>query len=494
MALLILLAVCLAVGGCGGGSDNSTSPLDDALGYFAKDAPLVAAVTTDPQDPQLQRLSTYTSGLVGAAIVERVTAITRLHFVEFERDVKPQLGAPLVVGLERPAGGMKGIGTAMVVAVRIKHPLQAKQVLLRQPNVRGEGKSSGARIYADDLDSRYFAVDGSVLVAAANRDTLERALAVKRGDNRMRQKDFAKALEHLPAGGLVRVAADPRELIAADRRLRPALGVKWLASMRRLGAVVSSTSSGLTLNFHLSTDGGRLSDADLPLGTSAGALPLIGMSGEIQAALADPGRLVRLGFGLWRAVAPASLNRFRKLEPRGVDLERQLPHHLAGNAALAYDPVTHTFAARAALTDAADVRAALGPLAPALPGLAAALGVNGVGYATPTQGESFYALAKPDGSTAVFGVVGKSLVLASDPPRAAALASARSHAAPHAVKGAAILTLDARQLATNYLAKRLHGAAALLGPLVTQPLRDLTGTLTNNRNGLDGRFTLTIVK
>src|SRR5204863_594843 len=120
---------------------------------------------------------------------------------------------------------------------------------------------------------------------------------------------------------------------------------------------------------------------------------------------------------------------------------------------------------RASLNQSADVRAALVQLAPALPDLAALLGIKGVGLATPEAGESFYALARPNGKTAIFGVVGDSLVAASEASRAAGLASEGTHKAPGDPKGAAVVTLDARNVLGKLLAKRLSGPAALFAPL-----------------------------
>jgi len=93
----------------------------------------------------------------------------------------------------------------------------------------------------------------------------------------------------------------------------------------------------------------------------------------------------------------------------------------------------------------------------------------------------------------VFGVVGNSLVAASDAPSAAALASARAHFAAGA-NGGAVLSLNARDLVTRLLARRLRGAAGLLAPLAASSFRDLTGSLQNDRSALRGHFKLTIVK
>ena len=492
--LFVLLALCVGVGGCGGHSDRSVTPLDDALGYFSKDAPFVAAITTDPGDPQVKQIKALAGRFPAADILgARLRALTRFRSSSWDRDVRPQLGAPLVVGLARPAAG-SALSAALIAAIHVKHPLRAKQTLLREPGFQGSSESSGVRIYEDTADQRYVAVDGDTVVAATKREFLEQALALKRSDNRMRAPGFMRDLRGLPSDGLVSVSADPRAMLGADARMRPALNVKWIASLRRLGAVVKASDSGLTLDFHAASDPRAIGNADLPLAPKARAIPLIGKRSELQVGVAEPNRLARLAFAVTAAIAPKRLSMLRALEPTGVDLERQIPHHLAKLLQLGLDPLSRQFALRADLNQSADVRNALGQLAPALPAAAALFGMPGLGVATPTPGESFYALAKPSGGTAVFGVVGNSLVAASEARRAADLASEPTHSAPAARPAAAVLTVNARDLAGRLLAKQLSGASALLAPLAVGSLRDLTAFLTNDRKGLDGHVKLTIVK
>jgi hypothetical protein len=494
-ALLVLLGVCVAAAGCGGHKSDQTSPLDDALGYFAKDAPFVAAVETDPEGDQIKQVTDLVGRFPGAAILGgRLAGLTHFGALDWSRDVRPQLGAPLVIGLARPAARRQALTAVLVVAMRVKQPLRAKQLLLRQPGFHGSSTSSGVHIYESPRAHRYAAVDGDVLVAATDRPMLEQALAVKRTDNRMRESGLRRDLAGLPSGGVVRISADPRALIGADPRLRATLSVNWINSLRRLGAVVKASDSGVTLDFHAATAKGSISDADLPLAPTNTRLPLIGRSGEVQIAVHEPSRLARFAFDVVRATAPQRVSRLRALERNGVDLERQVPHHLGRIAQLAVEPIRPSFAFRADLNDSNDVTAALSQLAPALPSLAQLFGVRGVGLATPETGESFYALAKPSGGTMVFGVLGNSLVAASQAPRAAGLASESAHDAPGGAKGAAVMTLDARSVAGKVLAKLVRGPAGLFAPLAVASLRDLTGALTISRGGLNGHFKLTIVK
>jgi hypothetical protein len=493
-ALLALLALCLPAAGCGGHHDQSSSALDDALGYFAKDAPFVAAVDTDPNGPQVKQLTDLVGRFPGAAILgTRLQNLARLR-VDWGRDIKPQLGSPLVVGLVRPAAGRQAIASALVLAMRVKQPLRVKQLLLRQPGFRGGSKSSGVRIYDDPQDHRYVAVDGDVVVAATDRAILEEALAMKRSDNRMRESGFNRDLATLPSDGLVRVSADPRTMLGADPRWRPALSVKWISSLRRMGAVLKAGDDGLALDFRAVTDARSITKADLPLAPGSGSTRLIGGRSELQIGLREPSRLARFAFAVAHAVASKHMAELKALEPKGIDLERQIPHHLAKAGVLAIDPVSRAFAFRADLNQAADVKAALGPLTPAVPAIAAAFGVKGVGIAMPPPGESFYALANPSGRTVVFGVIGDSLVVASDAGRAAGLASEATHSAPAGAKGAAVVTLNARDLVGRLLAKQLKGPAGLFAPLAVASLRDLTGFVAISRDALRGHFKLTIVK
>ena len=473
--LLALVALCAAFAGCGGHSDETVTPLDDAVGYFAKDAPFVAAIETHPDSDQVKQLQALVRRVPGAGIlVGRVHGLVRIPFLRWDRDIRPQIGAPLVVGLVRPAAG-SGLSTALVAAMRVKHPLRAKQTLLRQPGFRGASKSSGVRIYENSTDRRYVAVDGDTVVAATDRDILEQALAIKRTDNRMRETGFNRDLAGLPADDLLRVSADPRAFIGVDPRLRPALGVKWIASLRRLGAVAQATPDGMTLDFHAATDPSAITTADLPLAPKARPIPLLGKRGEIQVGLAEPDRLARFAFQVADAIAPKRMALLRALEPKGVELERQVPHHLADLLDLSIAPRTKNFGLRSGLIESGDVRSALTQLAPALPAAAALFGMPGLGVATPETGENFYALAKPNGRTVVFGIVGDKLVAASQARRAAALATQRTHLAPGNPKGAVVFTIPARDL-----------------PVA--PLGDVTGVLTNSRKGLNGHLEMKVVK
>src|SRR5258707_2378725 len=142
-ALLAVAALCVfGAAGCGGGDKKPVTPLDDALGYFAKDAPFVAAVETDPDGPQVkQAVSLVRRFRVGGLLAARLEQLTRFRFLRYARDIRPLLGAPLVIGLTKPAAG-SDLSVPLVVAISVDHPVDAKRLLLRQPGFLARGKSS----------------------------------------------------------------------------------------------------------------------------------------------------------------------------------------------------------------------------------------------------------------------------------------------------------------------------------------------------------------
>jgi hypothetical protein len=490
LAALALLAVCIAVVAIvltGGGRQRATSPLDDALGYFPRHAPLVAAVETDPDGPQGEALATLLSRVpVATALLEHATA--GLSVGGFDaRDLSRLRGNPLVAGLER-APGVKSWRSELVVAIRVPDPDKAKQLLLRQHDLLPRRQARPPRIFQSRSGGRFAAaVDGTVLVAGGSRAAVAKAIAQRRSAERMRASEFEHDLAGLPPGAGVRVDADPRALIAADPRLRRALRVPWITSLRRAAATVKAEADGIALTLRVRTDPRGLSSADLPLSPGTRPLPVIGRAGEVAIGVADPARLVRFALAVERALAPERAARAAELarivRGRGVDLARDFLARLGGTAALALDPVGRSLALRVPVREPAAFTAALDRVADSLPDLAAALGIRGLGVATPEAGGRFYALARAHGTTLVFGVVGSALIAASRPRRAAALVSEGTRVVPR-LGGALVATVDAQTLALRLLAPRLRGLAAVGAPLALAPLGDVTAAVRIDRSAL----------
>src|SRR3954451_9309498 len=140
ISVVLFAAALCAMAGCGGSGPEPAGPLDEAPGYFANDAPFVATIETTPDAPQIKQVLNLLGRFPGARVLAaRAQNIAHLGFVDYSRDIRPQLGNPLVIGLARPAAG-SGLGRLTLGAVRVKHPLRVRQLLLREPGFRGRGK------------------------------------------------------------------------------------------------------------------------------------------------------------------------------------------------------------------------------------------------------------------------------------------------------------------------------------------------------------------
>jgi hypothetical protein len=489
VAAAVAAAVALVlVLGRGSAPEPAAGPLDDALGYFARDGALVAAVDTDESGPQWEALRRLMRRVPAAsALTRRLTSELDALRLRFDRDVGPQLGNPLVLGVER---------NALVAAIRVRRPSKAKQLMIRGRFLPGD-PAHGRRIFVDRSGRRLaVAVDGRVLVAGPTRDAVARALGHRRSPGRMREADFDADLAGLPRESVLRASADPRVLLAANRRLRPLVRLRWVAALRRAAAIVRARKDGLSLRLRLRTDPSAVRAADLPLAPGRGErIPLIGRDDELAVGVREPARLVRFLSAAFRVLEPRRARRVarvgRRIRRQGIDLERDIVARLGSSAALALDPVDRSWAARAVIRQSDDFRQALAALADSLPELAAAFGMPGLGVATPDLGASFFALARRSGTSVVFGVIGASFVAASEPRRAAALVSEPTRFARGA-DGALVATVDARKLAQRALAPSLRGLATLGAPFLFGDLGDLTASISIDRAGLYGRAQLTL--
>ncbi|MFL5896467.1 MAG: hypothetical protein ACJ76Z_15300 [Thermoleophilaceae bacterium] len=477
------------------GTPPTSGALADALGYMPKDAAVVAVVQTDPHGRQLRsagKLLGQFPGGAGALGVQVLNAL-RARVPALPSDLRPLLGRPLVVGLARPPPNLAAVRADFVVAIHVDHPTRVKQILVRQPNLLPRGKTAGRRVFEDRFGARFAAaVDGHAFVAAGSRPAIDGALTVRRSAARLSERDFDDRLLGLPEDAGVRVAADAQALLATSRALRPTLAVPWMASLRRVAATAAADGRGVEMRFRADTDRSAITDAELPLAPRSATLPLIGHPDELAIGLEQPRRTLDFAAAIARRLAPARAARVDALlRSRGIALGRDVGARLGSTASIAIDPLGGSWAARIALRDPAGMRALLQEIADGLPDIAAAAGVSGVGVAAPAAGSSFYALARPGGSTVVFGVVGSSLVVANRARRAAGLSREPSHIAP-AAPGSLAVDADARVLAARYLARTLSGLAGLGAPFAVRALGHLAGSVAADRAGIHGRFRLAI--
>jgi hypothetical protein len=487
----MLCAALLA--GCGG-SDASSGPLDDALGYFPKNAPLVVAIDTDRAGAQAKALGVLVARVpAGDVLIARLLAGARLPGLATDPLARPVLGHPLVVGLPRVPSQGEPARSSYAAAIRVDNPAAATQLLLRRPGMVPDGETSGRRVFRDGASGMAAAVDGNVVVVAGRRPVLEQALAVRRSRQRLRERELERRLRGLPHDALVRLSADPRALMAGVPALRPALSLPWLAALGPAGATLAARDDGLHVDVRIQTDAARLVEADLPLEPRGGPAPLIGRPGELSVAVHGPRRLARFAAAVAARIEHGRRTQLREVERRlnaqGIHPGRDFADRLGGAASIAVDLSDGSWAARVGLRDPDGFRTSLMRVATMLPDLAAALGVPRVGVATPEQGAPFFALAQPREAPVVFGVVGDALVAASSAMRAAGLAHEQSR---RQAPGSLVAVVDARVLAERYVAKRLKGVAAAMARMSAASLGELRASVDVDRAGLRGSVKLAV--
>ena len=491
---VVLLLGLLALAGCGGG--NSSSGLDAGLSVLPKDTPFALAIDTDVSGDQIKAVDKLVgrfpfSGQIKESLRRQLEQSA--GGVNFDEDVKPVLGNPLVVGAAN-ADSITGSSNDFIAAIKAKDKGKLDDLISKtKPHKTGE--ASGASLYKEN--DTVFAVKDDLVVFANDEAQLKSALERADGDSHMDEDSFNKGLEGLPSSALVRVYADVEALLKADPGSADARRIKWIAALRQFGATVTAKDSGLDIDFRARTEG-DLSDDDLPIASGDEAPPVIKRPGEIGLGIRDLAHIVKFGENAGQSIDPSGFGDYEQAKKTidkqlGVSLDNDLIAQLTGNvsATVALDG---GFGVRADLKDPAKFEKTLAKVADVLPSFARGAGFGTVGLSKPRAGQKFYALAQPDGGTVVFGVVNGKLVVANDAKRAAALAAAQPADVPGA-SGSVTLSADAEQLVNQLLSR--FGSQLGLGDLgslgvgmFARPLEDLNGWMSASPDELRGKLTL----
>ena len=484
-----VLAVCaaLAVAGCGGG--DSGSPLETALSYLPKDAQVVVALDTDLEGGQYRSLNSMIeefafSGEIRDRLREQLPEST-----DFENDIRPLLGNPLVVGL--PSAGGAAIGAAQV------EDEDKLNELVEKEKARKVGEAAGAALYQSGATS--FATEGDVVTFAGNERDLRAALERADGDDHFDEETFTSALDGLPEEALLRIYADVEALLKSDSGSARARRSQWIGSLRTLGQTVVAKDERLETAFRLRTEG-DLSEEDLPIASGEEAPGVISREGEVGLGIRDLAHTIRFAERTAQAIDPSGFGDYaqakRTIDTQlGVSLDDDLIAQLNGNLSASV-AVDGGFGVRAELDDPAAFRRTLAKIAPVLPDFAEGAGFGPVELGQVDGRDTIYTLTSPDGGLVAFGVVNDVLAVASSVQRAVQLGEEE----PTPVEGAngsVVLNADAEQLA-NALIEGFGPALGIpdLGgfgaAIITGPLGDLSGHVSSSPDGLSGRLTLAI--
>jgi len=480
-ALVGALALTLPVLVAGCGSEEAASPLD----YLPSNAPMVAVVTTDPDDPGFQALDQLVNGFPGGAqLAENALGTVLPAGLDFEDQIAPLLGNDLVVGVP----DAEALAEEGFVAAIQAPDSDAAQALADGTGVSEVGEAEGATIY--EVEGGTLAIDDDIVLFADTRERLEAALVQRaEEDGSLDQQIFDEALADLPADAPVRVYADAPAILAAIPEVQQARSVAWIAALETLGLALSPEGDRLGLELDLATDPAGLTDADLPIAASPGAPPrVLARSGELGAGIAEPGQTLRFGKLVADALVPGGVGLVES--QLGIDVD-ELARQVGDEAFLSLG-ADGGFALRADLRDPRGFEAALARIARLLPLITAAVGIEGIALdPVDAPGDALYVLRVPDRAPLTVGVVGGILVAVEDPGQAAELAGAAPRAVPGA-EGTVVVRGDGQLLLEQVLSPL---AGLLGGPLVNaflEPIGDVEGSLEADTSGIRGRFTLTL--
>ena len=491
LSVILVLAV-LAIAGCGGG-EGSGSALGSALSVLPKDASVAVAIDTNVDGDQYKALNKLLekfpfSGQIKSSLLQQLEQSA--GGVNFNDDIKPVLGNPLVVG------ATTATSNDVVASMKAKDKGKLDD-LVSKAKAQKIGEASGATLYKDG-DS-VFAVKDDLIVFANDEAQLKSALARADGDDHLDEQTFNDSLSGLPDPALARVYVDVEALLRRDPSAKDARRVKWIAALRQVGATVTAKENALDIDFRARTEG-DLSEEDLPIASGDKAPPVIKRRGEVGLGIRDLAHIVHFAENAGQSIDPSGFGDYERAKKTidkqlGVSLDDDLIAQLTGNvsATVALDG---GFGVRAELKDPQAFEKTLAKVADVLPSFAKGAGFGTVGLSKPKAGQKFYALAQPDGDAVIFGVVNGVLVVANDAKRAAAVAAAEPVDVPGA-SGSVTLSADAEQLVNRILVQ--YGPALGLGDLgslgvgmFARPLGDLNGWMSASPDELRGKLTLAV--
>lgn len=495
-SLAALAAGAVAVSGCGGGSSGSggKDPLDNALGYLPKSAPLVIAIDTDLQGAQWKSLGTIANKFsFGGQVAQQLKQSINKQGLDFDTQIKPLLGNEVVLGAADPQS-ILGDNSSFVVALQVKDKGKLESLLKNSKDLKADGTSHGATLYKQD-DGGETAQQNDVLLAADTKAQLEQALEQRDKSDRLTEDQFNSALSDLPKDALVRVYTDLQALIGGSPSASQARQVKWVAALRTLGVTGSATDNAISFDVNVKTDPLNLTDADIPIATGDQSPGVLGDKGELVFGLRGVSQVVNFAQGVAQTISPGSFGDFARAKATigqqlGIDVDKDVIQQFSGDTSVAIG-LDGNFAARAQLQDPTAFTKTLAKLAQVAPEFANGVGLQG---AKLSKSHGLYKLTGKGRSKPVyFGVVNNVFVIATQPARIAQLASQTPKPVDGA-KGAFVTSSDAGAIVAGLITKLGGGSlgATLGGGLASAPLGNLDGWASASTSGIKAHLQLGI--
>jgi hypothetical protein len=496
LAIGLCLASIAVAAGCGSSSssDSGKSPLDNALGYLPKSAPLVIAIDTNPDGSQWKSLSANVKKFpFSGQVTNSLKSSISKSGLDYDTDIKPLLGNDFVLGFPT-VQGVEASNSQFVGALQVNDKGKLDSLLKNDKHVTKDGSSNGATLYRSNDDATEAAVDDNVFLVATNKQQLVDALEQRGRDDRLTEDEFNSSTSGTPSDALVRSYTNVQELLNSSPTSQTALKVKWVAALRTVATSVSSQNDGLSVDYNAKTDPSGLTDADLPIASGDASPPVSSSAGEIGVGIRGLDQTERFAESVASVVSPASYQNFvkakKKLSSRlGFDFDKDLVAQLSGNAAISFDIQGH-YAVRVDPEDPAALAKTLDKFERVAPQFAQGAGLRG---AKLTRSHGLYKLTGRNGRTVYYGMIGKVFAAANNLQSLAKIVSSQPQPVQGA-KGAVALQADIGKIASEVISQAAGGGfgGAFGGSIATAPLGALTGWTSSSTSGLQGHLQLQI--
>jgi Protein of unknown function (DUF3352) len=296
---------------CGSASSSSppSSPLATELSYIPSGAPVVATIATDPNSAPVKDMSALlTKFQVAGLLVSALKQQLQKQGINYDTDIKPLLGNPVVAGGIETAGTgskLKGVGVWITKDASKLNAL----VTSSSSGDKKIGSHAGATLYRNKDGSNVLAVDGATLVIAETQALVNAALDRHANGGGVTLAAYEQQIAGLPAHPLAQISGNIAALLSTPKTAQ-ARQIPWVAAIKGYAVSISPTSNGIGLDWKVDTSGRQLTDSQLPL--AAGTTPPGLISGGTASfGIRDPAQIATFVESAVQAVNPTSWARFQ---------------------------------------------------------------------------------------------------------------------------------------------------------------------------------------
>jgi Protein of unknown function (DUF3352) len=480
-ALLMVGLVALVVTGCGSSKSSGTSPLQTELSYYPSSAPFVLSITTDPNSTAIKDAQGLIKHFPLATFgLSAVTAKLDQVGIDYQSDIKPLLGNPLVFGASGPTLS-SATASSSYLAVWMTKDSKKLSALIPKLGLHKTGSHGGATLYQAG-GTATFAVEGATLLLAPSTAAVESALDRHANGGGITTAQYQKAFTGLPQDSLITAFGSLTGVLSQPSAAK-ARQVPWVAAIKGYAVSVSAGSSGLTIRYRLDTSGRSLTDDQIPLATGSSPPNLVNVL-PIAVGIQNPSHIFSFVEAVEQTTNPAKWAKFEKRQAAiraktGVDLNSLLKL-ATGSLIIASD--TRTTMGRAAVSDPAAAKSTLSKLI-TLPSA-----VLGKATSVDKLGGGFYAIKQRGSTTIDIGVVGNQLVAGkATPAQLRAFAAAPTTPATGA-QGSVAFRVGLAQV----LQLAMKQSPSRIAQTILSSLGDITGWTAASTSELTGSASLAV--